>query len=103
MREVFVYYRVQSDNAEALLAGVRLVQSRLRERYPALEARVMRRPEALGGEETWMETYAVAAAQASGGVTQAMQREIEAEAEALRPMIAGARHAEVFVTFEAVR
>ena len=92
MRELFVYYRVRSDNAAAAHAAVQRLHAQLRYDDPHLSARLLRRPEEENGLQTWMETYA-----AESGITDAMQARIETSALALLPLIDGSRHTEVFL------
>jgi Domain of unknown function (DUF4936) len=97
MRELFVYYRVRADQAEAALGVVRDLQARLSEQHPGLIARLLRRPETRDGTQTWMEAYAVDAAHAPVGIDASLQAAIEAEAVTLQPWLDGPRHTEVFV------
>ena len=99
MGEVFVYYRVAEDRADAVRALVSDMQADLRQRHPGLDARLLRRPEADGGVWTWMETYAWP--QCLQGVTREIQSEIEAAARVggLAALLEGARHGEVFESF----
>ena len=111
MRELFVYYRVRPAHADAARRAALAFQGALSLRHPALKARLLRRDEnvirGIGGdsdsdsgsgtEQTWMETYAVDARTHAGGVSEALQAEIEAGACALAPFIHGARHTEVFI------
>jgi len=94
--ELFVYYRVAADRIDEALATVTAFQARLRSRYPALRARILRRPDVSNGCQTWMETYAVESDRAVHGVNAELQREIESLAESLHPCIDGVRHVEVF-------
>jgi hypothetical protein len=50
---LYIYYDVRLDAAEAVLGRIRAMQSELR--VPS--ARLMRRPEARAGAQTWMESY----------------------------------------------
>lgn len=93
MRELFVYYRVQADDAEAALVLVRGLQARLMAQHAGLIARVLRRPEEPGGLQTWMETYAIAGV----GIDPTLQAAIDTEALTLLPLLDGPRHTEVFV------
>jgi hypothetical protein len=96
MRELFVYYRARPSDAAAMLAAVQRLQTLLRDRYPGLRTRLLRRPDADDHElQTWMETYATDPP--SDGVSTEMQAAIEAEARMLAPLIQGERHVEVFV------
>jgi len=97
MRELFVYYRVRADDAEAALPLVRGLQARLIEQHLGLVARLLRRPETNDGTQTWMETYAIDPGHAPEGVSAALQAAIEAEACALLPLLEGPRHTEVFL------
>ena len=97
MRELYVYYRVRAATAADALAAVRRMQRELRARHPELIARLLRRPEAADGLQTWMETYAVDPAREGGGVGSELQSDIENQAQALLPLLDGARHVEVFV------
>ena len=98
MRELFVYYRVRAADADAARAAVLGFQRRLRARHPELIARLLRRPGAIDGRETWMETYAADAGRAPEGVDVALQAAIEAEATAaLQQWLDGPRHTEVFI------
>lgn len=95
MRELFIYYRTSPFNAEALREKALDLQARLRTRHTGLEARLLLRPEAKDGLMTWMETYALS--NSPGGVTEALEREIEMVAKlVLGPLIEGQRHTEVF-------
>ena len=103
MRELFVYYRVRAAQAGAARCAALAFQSELRLRHPALSARLLCRDEsaiqgsANDSEQTWMETYAIDARTHAGGVSEALQGEIEAGACALAPFIHGTRHTEVFI------
>ena len=98
MRELFIYYRIPVTNAAAARTRVDAFQARLRERHRGLVTRLMRRPEPKNSQQTWMETYSFErSALHSGGVTPALQAEIETEAQSLAGLIDGERHAEVFV------
>lgn len=97
MRELFVYYRVRLADSAAVEATIRAVQDRLRARHPGLIARLLHRPEAEDGLQTWMEIYAADPAQAPMGVATHWQVSIETEAAALLPLLAGPRRTEVFI------
>jgi hypothetical protein len=90
-REVYVYYRVAGADAAALAGRVRALQVDLCARHPGLHARLLRRPVAPGDVQTWMEVYAM-----PGGVSEDLQRAIEAAAASLLPSLQGPRHCEVF-------
>ena len=99
MRELFIYYRIQTVRAPAALAAVQAMQQGLRDRHPRLAARLLRRPDEPGDnpndQQTWMETYSFPDA---GGVSFELQAEIEAHAaKVLMPFVLGTRHIEIFV------
>ncbi len=103
MRELFVYYRVPAAQTGAARSVVLEFQAELSLRHPALMARLLRRDENViqgidgNSEQTWMETYVIDARTHAGGVSAALQAEIEAAACALAPFIDGTRHTEVFI------
>ena len=97
MHELFAYYRVRSDDATALQAAVFMFQAQLIEGYPGLRARLLRRPDQTGGDQTWMEHYATDPQRLPFGVSEAMQAEIALRAVALANWVQGDRHTEVFV------
>ena len=97
MRELFVYYRVRAEDAEAALVLVHGLQAHLMATHPGLAARLLRRPEEAGGMQTWMETYAIDPRHAPGGISDELQAAIETESAALLPLLDGPRHTEVFV------
>jgi uncharacterized protein with von Willebrand factor type A (vWA) domain len=91
--QVFVYYRVQAADVEAVIAAVAALQARLRTQMPGLTCGLSRRAEHHAEQATLMETYAHAY-----GVGPDRQRAIEHLAgEALGAWIVGERHVEVFV------
>lgn len=93
MRELFIYYRIEAAGASTALATVRAFQQRLRESHPGLVARLLRRTDEPSDTETWMETYSF---DGRAGVSPELQQQIEAEAAALFPHLAGSRHTEAF-------
>ena len=101
MRELFIYYRLRSIDAQAARSLVLDFQAQLRTQYPQLVARLLHRPDpndAAGGPQTWMETYSTDPMREPAGVTAALQSEIEAKAAVLAPLLDGPRHIEVFTT-----
>lgn len=98
MRELFIYYRIEVSNAALALDAAQAMQYRLRTRFPTLAARLLRRSDEPGAkpnnQQTWMEVYSFPD---SGGISPALQAEIEAEAAALAPFTVGTRHIEAFV------
>jgi hypothetical protein len=97
MRELFIYYRVRSSNAADTQQAVIDFQAQLRNRFPQLMARLLRRPEEEDGRQTWMETYSANSLRDPTGIDAGLQTEIEARALALLPLIDGPRHTEVFI------
>ena len=98
MRELYVYYRVRTADAAAARRDIEALQEGLRATHAGLEARLLRRPQASDGLETWMEVYARPSDAA--GVSEALQADIEARAAGCRTHLEGPRHVEVFVTVE---
>ena len=97
MRELFVYYRVAAAQAAQAVAAVLAMQAQLECAHPQLRMRLLRRPETVGGQQTWMETYATDAAATPEGIDARLQAAIESAAAALQPWIASPRHTEVFI------
>lgn len=99
-RELFVYYRVATQDADSLRLAVSAMHARLSHAHPGLQARLLRRTDALAGEDTWMETYAAPASsgaqEAAVGVSDELCARIEHEAAAWQHLCAGPRHTEVF-------
>ena len=98
MRELFIYYRIQLDQLIAARAAVVAMLAELMAAHAHLQARLLHRPQAVDGPQTWMETYATDPVHCPDGITTALQSEIESRAARLAPFIQGARHVEVFVT-----
>ena len=96
MRELFIYYRSPRDSAARVQASVREFQARLIAAHPGLAARLMCRPVAVDGVDTWMETYSMDPTHSPRGVEAALEREIERQAAGLAPLLIGPRHVEVF-------
>jgi len=105
MRELFIYYRIHPQHAAQARSALASMQSRLCTLHPGLSARRLCREDALAAAEptnepdalqTWMEIYAVDPVQQPAGITPELQRSIEAHAAALRGLIEGDRHTEVF-------
>lgn len=90
MRELYFYWRARPDAVEAAMAAARGLQRRMRERFPDLDARLLRRAEGDGG--TVMEIYT-----GLGGIDAGRQRRLREEGDAaLAPWLDGPRHLEVF-------
>jgi hypothetical protein len=91
--EIYVYYRAPEAAAEAVLAAFARLQRALDTTPPGLEARLLRRPELVEGEQTWMEIY-----RCEDGVDAALEAHIEAAASAAFDGVSiGARHRERFI------
>ena len=97
MRELFVYYRVPAANAAVALAQVQALHAELRTLEPSLRARLLCRPDEVGGQQTWMETYATDPGCDPAGVGDRLQAEIERRAARLVTAGVGLRHVEAFV------
>ncbi len=97
MREVFVYYRVRREDADAVRRQVASLHAELRLLAPQLDARLLHRPLEADGVQTWMETYAIDAAAEPAGVSAVLQAEIESRAARLLTAVLGPRHVEVFI------
>jgi hypothetical protein len=99
MRELFIYYRLRSIDAETARGLVFEFQAQLRTQYPQLMARLLHRPDPndeAGEWQTWMETYSTEPMREPAGVTAELQAEIEAKATVLARLLDGPRHIEVF-------
>jgi hypothetical protein len=97
MPELFIYYRLDLVDSPAALRAVTTFQADLQARYPWLRARLLRRPQATDGQETWMETYSADPLMNSTGITPEVTAQIEQAAAVLLPFLRGARHIELFV------
>jgi len=89
MADLYVYYKLRAADAPALAPRVRAMQAGLAERTGVTGA-LKRRPGLREGLQTWMEVYA--------GVDAAFDDALAAAVAAagIVPLLAGARHAEVF-------
>ena len=92
-RELYVYFRADRGQASAVRAAVTDMQAQLRSEVPDLQARLLKRMESSGEQDTWMETYAISLAE---GVTEELGSTIEQRAAAWRDLLDGQRHIEVF-------
>ena len=97
MRELFIYYRVDSVDSARVPDIVRAWQRQKREANPHLVARLLRRPAAGDAPcETWLETYSIAPG-TPHDFEAALIAELAEGARSLAPLIVGTRHVEVFV------
>jgi hypothetical protein len=96
VRELYVWYRVDARNADALRAEVEALQRSLERRFAGLRARLLIRPDA--ELQTWMEIFTrpPRAPDDVGGIDAATEAAIAAAAQALRPLLASDRHVEAF-------
>ncbi len=88
--DLYVYYRVKPQAAEALQKKVRAMQAQLAAQH-AVAVALKRRPEEKNGEQTWMETYLAAPQDFSATLDAA------AAAAGLAELTSGPRHSEIFV------
>jgi len=91
-RELYVYYRVAPPHAEAARLEVLAWQSAALQRWPGLEARLLRRPPAHEqAEQTWMEIYRHPA-----GLSEAILAQLQQATAQLPALRSGERHLEIF-------
>ena len=96
-RELFVYYRAEVANEEAVASAVNGMQGALRLEIGSLRARLLRRPLAdAAHQHTWMETYSIDGAHGHGGIDEHCVALIERHAQAWSELRCGPRHLEVF-------
>lgn len=93
MADLYVYYKVRTEDAAGLAPRVRALQAAVAARL-GVTGQLKCRPEARDGLQTWMEVYP--------GTDGAFPAALDAMADAagLAHGIAGARHAETFVDLE---
>ncbi len=89
MVDLYIYYRVREEHAGALAPRVRAMQAALLASH-GVAGRLLRRPDASDGLQTWMEVYP-----ASGSGFEAALALALSDA-ALPDLIDGQRHLEVF-------
>src|SRR5438309_11543467 len=97
-RELFVWYRVRPESAEAARTAVFALQRSLRRQWPGLQARLLVRDD--GETSTWMETYSLTARDTEhdrGGIDGTIEAAIAAAAaQSLDGLTEGQRHCEAF-------
>ena len=97
-RELFVWYRVRRESADAAGTAVVALQRSLRREWPGLQARLLVRDD--GETSTWMETYSLTAGGTEDdrrGIDAAVEAAIAAAAaQSLDGLIEGQRHCEAF-------
>ena len=94
--EVYVYWRIGATPLAHALQATAAFQAELRQRFPALRARLLHRAEGTD-KATVMEIYSH-----PGGVSEALAQQIECTAEtslATLPAVPQ-RHREVFLPFD---
>ena len=90
MKDLYVYYQVKEEHAQALEARVRAMQAKLAD-ASGVAPQLKRRPEAKDGLQTWMEIYHVV----GEGFTELLAS--ASEEAGLLSLTAGARHTGVFM------
>lgn len=90
MHDLYIYYQVRRQDADALRALLTALHARLAHSH-GVAAQLKRRPQERDGLQTWMEIYPAAPAGFEDTLEAALR---DAGAPAL---IAGARHTEVFM------
>lgn len=88
--DLYIYYRVRSENAALLQACASAMQQRLSAEF-GVAGLLKRRPEEKDGRQTWMEIYQAVPAGFEEALEQAVVR------DGLAPLIDGPRHTEHFV------
>jgi hypothetical protein len=88
MLDLYVYYKVSDADAARLAPLVRTMQASL---SACTGARLLRRPGSPDGLQTWMEVYPAVSERFAAELDLAVAR------AGLAPLLAGSRHAEVFV------
>ena len=90
MRDLYIYYQVKEEHAQALEARVRSLQARLAA-DSGVSPQLKRRPETRDGLQTWMEIYPVVGEGFAGQLAAA------ADEAGLLSLTAGGRHVETFM------
>lgn len=103
MRSLYVYYKVEPAQADALREAVYRWHQGLRNDMPGLVAALHQRADtAVPGPLTWMETYHFNG-HPSAQAWAAFEQLLEAQATGLPPGILGPRHVERFDRLHAAR
>ena len=90
MKDLYIYYQVKEEHAQALEARVRSLQAKLAA-DSGVSPQLKRRPESRDGLQTWMEIYPVV------GEGFADQLAAAADEAGLLSLTAGGRHVETFM------
>ena len=93
MADLYVYYKVRSQDAAALVQRVRALQAEVASTL-GVAGQLKRRPDERDGLQTWMEVYPDVPASFADALERA------AEQAGLNGSIEGPRHSEVFVDLE---
>lgn len=88
--DLYIYYRVQNSDANALHTKAAAMQTALADKYGIVGA-LKRRPEEKDGRQTWMEVYEGVPDSFEAGLQQAVTD------AGLSPLIDGPRHTEYFM------
>ncbi len=88
--DLYIYYRVRSDQAAVLRTRVLTMQTTLMQEH-GVAATVKRRPEEKEGYQTWLEIYLAVEQDFGAILTRAV------EAAELNSLITGERHSEFFL------
>ena len=91
-RVLFMYYKVPLAERATALAATQELMTRLAASIPEVRCELMQRPEVSKGVETWMEVY-----RAGSGVTEALEKNIEALIMSIPALDTWPRAREVFV------
>lgn len=91
MVDLYVYYKVRSEDAARLAPLVQALQGRLA-RDHGVGVQLKRRPEPRDGLQTWMEVYPGVAA----GFETILADAVDSTGVDLARLLAGPRHTEVF-------
>ncbi|STR28120.1 Uncharacterised protein [Janthinobacterium lividum] len=90
MKDLYVYYQVKEEHAQALEARVRAMQAKLAA-ASGVAPQLKCRPDSKDGSQTWMEIYPVV----GEGFTELLAS--ASEEAGLLSLTSGARHTEVFM------
>ncbi len=97
--EWFIYYQIDLPDLPPVQAAVAAFQQQLRQDWPGLQARLLRRPTAHEGRLTLMEIYGFgpsAHPSLPADVARRLPPAIEQAARGIAPWLRGERHVEVF-------
>lgn len=96
-RQLFIYWRVATDDLPAALKSLRDWQAGLVAQQPGLRCGLYQRNGSVRAELTVMETYALESAQPHAGIDESLCRLIDHDGHAqLQRWLRGPRHVEVF-------